>query len=271
MTIKSRRWVGQFGLGAALGLVLTAPGVAQVGRPGPNDPPPNGRGPAGPGRSGPPPGPMKIDPDPRVQQRTYHFADTNEDLAYTVFVSSKVKPGAPAPLIVALHGYGGDSGWYGSPVIVIGGGPVKPPNLTELSEKDVLNVLAMARQEFNVDPNRTYLMGHSMGGAGALFLGQKHASQWAAVAAIAPAAFMMQPREKEILGGMQQARVPVMITQGDADTVVPPTNTRTWAVAMDELKMPHAYIEMPGRDHGTIIGDSMPDIFRFFAEHPKGR
>ena len=144
-------------------------------------------------------------------------------------------------------------------------------NLAELSEKDVFNVLDMARKAFNIDPSRTYLMGHSMGGAGALFLGRKHAGQWAAVAAIAPAAFMLQPREKEILGGMQQAHVPVMITQGDADTVVPPTNTRTWAAAMDELKMPHEYIEMPGRDHGTIIGDSMPDIFRFFAAHPRGR
>jgi len=294
MMMKSRRWLGQVGLGAMFGLILSAPSVAQVGRPGPTGPGPNG-----PGRNGPPPGPIKMDPDPRVQQRTYHFKDTDKDLAYTVFVSSKVKRDKPAPLIVALHGYGGDSnfivrgrlidlaeeggyivvgpmgynitGWYGSPVIVIGGGPVEPANLPELSEKDVLNVLDMARKEFNVDPNRTYLMGHSMGGAGALFLGQKHADQWAAVAAIAPAAFMMQPRAKEILGGMEQAKVPVMITQGDADTVVPPTNTRAWAAAMQDIKTPHEYIEMPGRDHGTIIGDSMPDIFRFFAAHPRGR
>ena len=294
MTTISRRWLGRIGLGAVIGLALSMPGVAQVGRPGQSGPGPAGRGPgAG------PPAPMKIAPDPRVQQRTYHFKDTDQDLAYTVFVSSKVKRDKPAPLIVALHGYGGDSnfivrgrlidlaeeggyvvvgpmgynitGWYGSPVIVIGGGKVEPPNLTELSEKDVFNVLDMARKEFNVDPNRTYLLGHSMGGAGALFLGQKHADQWAAVAAIAPAAFLIQSREKEILGGMQQAHVPVMITQGDADTVVPPTNTRTWAAAMDELKMSHEYIEMPGRDHGTIIGDSMPDIFRFFEAHPRGR
>jgi len=36
----------------------------------------------------------------------------------------------------------------------------------------------MMKKEFNVDENRTYLMGHSMGGAGALFLGSKHAAQW---------------------------------------------------------------------------------------------
>jgi predicted esterase len=294
MVMETRRWIGQFGLSAAIGLVLAGPSVAQ---PGANAPAPNGRGPGGPGPNGAPRPPLRRDPDKRVQQRTYRFTDTNEDLPYTLFVSSKVQRDKPAPLIVALHGLGGDSnfivrdrlvdlaeeggyvvvgpmgynvgGWYGSPLLTIRGQPAPPPNLSEMSEKDVLNVLAMARKEFNIDPNRTYILGHSMGGAGALFLGQKYANQWAAVAAIAPAAFAMQPKQKEILAVMQQAHVPVMITQGDSDTAVPPANTRTWATAMDELKMPHAYSEMPGRDHGTIIGDSMPDIFRFFAAHPK--
>ena len=57
----------------------------------------------------------------------------------------------------------------------------EPPNLAELSEKDVMNVLGIVRGEFDIDNNRTYLMGHSMGGAGALFLGPKYVDQWAAV------------------------------------------------------------------------------------------
>src|SRR5438093_13759764 len=46
--------------------------------------------------------------DPRVQQRTYLFKDTNEELPYAVFVSSKVSKDKKNPLIVALHGLGGD-------------------------------------------------------------------------------------------------------------------------------------------------------------------
>jgi hypothetical protein len=46
--------------------------------------------------------------DPRVQQRTYRFADTNEEPPYAVFVSSKVSKDKKNPLIVALHGLGGD-------------------------------------------------------------------------------------------------------------------------------------------------------------------
>ena len=253
-------------------------------------------GDAPPAANGPPRFPTMA-PDPRVQQKRYTFAPTGEEMKYTLYVSSKVRPGVPAPLIVALHGYGGDSnfivrdrlvdlaeaggyvvvgpmgynatGWYGSPVILIGGGAVDPPNLAQLSELDVLNVLAIAQREYAIDPNRIYLMGHSMGGAGTIFMGQKHSEIWAAAAAIAPAAFMMQANESTLLGRFKDAKLPLMITQGDQDNVVPPAGTRTWAAAMDALGMEHEYIEKAGLDHGTIIGPSMDDIFRFFAAHKR--
>jgi predicted peptidase len=243
-----------------------------------------------------PPRMPQLKPDPRVQQKSYTLP-TGEVMKYTLYVSSKVKPGVPAPLIVALHGYGGDSnfivrdrlvdlaeeggyvvvgpmgynftGWYGSPVILIGGGPIKPSNLTQLSELDVLNVVALAQHDFDIDPNRIYLMGHSMGGAGTIFLGQKHSEIWAAAAAIAPAAFMMQPNEKTLLEPFKEAKLPLMITQGAEDNVVPPAGTRTWAAAMKELGVEGEYIEKAGLDHGTIIGPSMDDIFRFFAAHKR--
>ena len=42
-----------------------------------------------------------------------------------------------------------------------------PADIPELSELDVMNVLAIVRKDFNVDPSRIYLWGHSMGGGGA--------------------------------------------------------------------------------------------------------
>ena len=246
-------------------------------------------------------------PDPRVQQRKYHFADTNEDLPYALYASSKVTRDQPAPLIVMLHGLGGDHnnllrspavdlaeeggyiivgpmgynprGWYGTPA-----GPPRaganakgrgnappnndPPNLRELSEKDVMNVLDLVRKEFNVDPRRTYLMGHSMGGAGALYLGVKYASNWAAIGALAPAAFAMQANAKEMLTPVKDT-LPVIIVQGGSDTAVPVDRTRQWIAAMNELKMNYKYVEMGPEDHGSIIPKGMPEIFRFFAEHSK--
>ena len=268
-------------------------------------------------------GGFNMAPDARVQQRVYKFSATNEDMKFALFVSSKVSKDKKAPLIVALHGLGGDgnsllrgtalelaeaggyilvgpmgynpSGWFGSPVIVMGGrgrgrggapggagaaaaptasAPVEPvgptpERLAELSELDVRTVIKMIREEFTVDDDRTYLMGHSMGGAGALFLGQKYANEWAAVAAIAPAAFMMQPNSAQTLQPMKKAGVPVMIVQGGADTVVPATNTRAWVESLKSLEMDHKYVEFPQGDHGNVITDGMPGIFEFFRANPR--
>lgn len=178
-------------------------------------------------------------------------------------------------IFVAPMGYN-VGGWYGSPVITLNGrrgrGPALPPppaNLAELSERDVLDVLAMVRKDFKVDDKRTYLMGHSMGGAGALFLGAKHAKEWAAIAPIAPAAFRMNDTRAEILKSIKDANVPLFITTGDADEAVPVANTRMWADTMKELKMKGDYKEYPGITHGPIIEAAMPDIFTFFRTHKK--
>lgn len=256
----------------------------------------------------PPPGPARFQrpPDPRAQQRTYHFTETNEDLPYAIYVSSKVSKDKRNPLIIALHGLGGSQnslvrgnaidlaegggyilvgpmgynprGWYGSPLLKPPAGATPrppnpeaakdPPNLRELSEKDVMNVLQIVRKEFSVDDRRTYLMGHSMGGAGTLYLGAKYASNWAAIAAIAPAAFAMLPDAPSLLTPIKDT-MPVLVAQGDADTAVPVDYTRRWIAVMKDLGMNYKYDEMPAEDHGSIISKSMPAIFSFFAEHSK--
>ena len=127
-----------------------------------------------------------------------------------------------------------------------------------------MNILAMIREEFNIDERRTYLMGHSMGGAGTLYLGVKYPSNWAAIAAIAPAAFGLNP---DTLASIKD--MPVIVVQGDADTAVPVANTRRWADKLKELNMTHEYHEIPGGDHGSVIATGMPDIFAFFSKHTK--
>lgn len=205
-------------------------------------------------------------------------------------------------VLVAPMGYN-PTGWFGSPVIRMGGRgpgapgpgpngpaaagrgatgpggappvpPAQPPapdNLAELSEKDVMNVLDIIHKEFNVDENRTYLVGHSMGGAGTFFLGSKHAKLWAALAPIAPASFMMNNDRANILRKIKDAGVPLLLTTGEADEVVPVANTRMWAETLKELGLNHEYKEYPGATHGPIIEAAMPDIFAFFAKHTKGQ
>ncbi|MEO8099962.1 MAG: prolyl oligopeptidase family serine peptidase [Acidobacteriota bacterium] len=260
--------------------------------------------------------------DPRAQTRTYHFQDTNEDLPYSVYVSSKIKKDQKAPLILTLHGLGAPQsimmgaaaidlaeeggyilvapmgyntgGWYGSPAFAPGAGrangkgapdgakgppaakgpggdaakgKAQPENLRELSEKDTMNVLAMVRKEFKIDDKRIYVMGHSMGGAGALYLGGKYPKLFAAVGAEAPAAFWQT--RKETLQPMKDAKVPVMIVHGDIDEVVPVTNSHAWVEVMKELKMQYEFVEQPGIKHGPVIQSGLKPIYEFFAKHKK--
>jgi predicted esterase len=268
-------------------------------------------------------GPVPV--DPRVQIRKHHFADTNEEIPYAIFVSSKVTRDRKAPMIVTLHGLGGTHttmmranaidlaeaggyillapmgynprGWYGIPAGPRRGGPPPaaapnatanptgaaqptagrqgpppgalngandPPNVRELSEKETVEVVDLVGKEFNVDDSRTYLMGHSMGGAGTYYLGVKYPERWAAIATLAPAAFSLDPNSLSKISTM-----PVMVVHGDMDTAVPVTLSRTWVETMKGLKMTYQYIEVPGGDHGSVISSHQAEIFAFFARYSK--
>ena len=225
----------------------------------------------------------------RIERRSYNFAETHEEIEYAVFVSTKVDAKKKSPLVIGLHGLGTPpaiwlsriadaaenagyivaapmgynlQGWYGANGASSGRGGV--PNLGELSERDVMNVLDIMRHEFNVDERRIYLAGHSMGGAGALHLGIKHKDIWAAVAASAPAVRTQfhSPADLEQVRGL-----PIILIHGDADRAVPVEQTRPWAEKMKTLDMPYEYREIRGGTHASTLDQGAREIFRFFDKH----
>ncbi len=264
--------------------------------------------------------------DDRVELRTYHFTNTDEELPYAVFVSSKVTKDKKAPLVLALHGFGGNHGTFmrtgcveeaekngyiligamgyspsapfgatmrgrgpgrrgpstNAPAMARGtnqtgraafagrrggrGGPpvggtkeTDPAKVSALSEIDTMNVVYMALKEFNIDENRVFLMGHSMGGMGAMYIGEKYAPTWAAVACLAG---FGSPDPK---GKLKDT--PLYFTAGSNDTLG--SSGRTMAERLKAEGMNCEWKEMPGLDHGGIIGGAMPDVFKFFNEHSK--
>lgn len=248
--------------------------------------------------------------DPRVQSRSYVFTNTGETLPYAVFVSTKVARDKPAPLIVALRGYGGNPGafmWgpalklaeedgyimvapmgynsggnFGNPAMVgfgrRGGASTNAPGtnqparssdggtdlskVSEYSEQDVMNVLAIMRKEFNIDDHRIYLMGHSQGGAGALHLADKYASIWAGVVGLSPGAPGYQ-----LDANAKFKDVPVLIMAGDKDGFI--ESVHRLDERMKSLNIAHEYTELPGLDHGSIVMGGMTNVFQFFSQHVK--
>jgi len=169
---------------------------------------------------------------------------------------------APAPAAGPASAPAAPRGGRGAPI----GGTAEtdPAKVAELSERDALYVLEMVRKEFDVDDRRLYLMGHSLGGGGALHMGEKFADTWAAVAPLAPAAFGF-----EWTANSKLKNVPLLIMQGEADTTVRPASSQALADQLKALNFQCEIKIMPGLDHGTIIAGAMPDVFKFFSKHTK--
>ena len=225
-----------------------------------------------------------------IQSRSYFFDEAKKKMGYSLFVPEGYDKKKKYPLMVALHGlwsnhwqmirYPGltklaqkhgylvvapmgynSSGWYGSR------GQTsrfsKPNNLGELSEKDVLNVLGIIREEFKIDDKRIYLMGHSMGGGGTWHLGMKYPEIWAALAPVAPAP------PKNIQDLVKIKDMPVIVVQGDRDGLV--RSSRIWVAKMKDLGMNHEYIEVKGGNHIRPAYEKLPEIYDFFNRHTKGK
>jgi predicted peptidase len=212
--------------------------------------------------------------DERIQHRTYKFAEAGGvEIPYALFVPTTYDETKAYPIMVGLHGmecahdtamafdplldlaeeqgyivvtplgYRWNS-WYGS---------VDPGRSGRLAEQDVMRVLDIARSEFNIDKDRIYLFGHSMGGAGTYHLAGQYPDVWAGLAVINPGPFA-KPDTLELC-----KHLPILVLQGDQDNLA--TTTRTWVAKMRKLGMQHIYLEVPGVGHEDF---GMARIVSFF-------
>lgn len=223
-----------------------------------------------------------------ILNRRYTFTLARKELEYTLYIPKSYDNTKKYPLVVTLHGllsnpkqiirypnlqqlaekYNyivvapmgyNDRGWYGSFGWRVGGSI--PPNLGELSEKDVLNVLAITRAELKIDERRIYLYGHSMGGGGSLHLAAKYPDQFAAVAVAAPAYYKSAATLKAI------AQTPVFIVQGELDLLVRAAVTRRLVKGAESVGLKVTYQEVAGGSHLEVAWDALPKIFEFYNLH----
>jgi poly(3-hydroxybutyrate) depolymerase len=131
----------------------------------------------------------------------------------------------------------------------------------ELSELDALTLIEKVRATFNVDPDRVYLMGHSMGGFGTFFLGAKHNTLWAGIAPIAGGGVGPNaPADKLKM-------VPVLVMHGSDDNVVRKESSRMSVRELQKAGGQHIYLEFPGKDHEFFIRrgrENLEKVFDFF-------
>ena len=156
-------------------------------------------------------------------------------------------------LVVAPFGRGEVMGWDG------------------LGEADVMRVLADVRRAYKIDPRRISLTGLSMGGGGTWTIGLGHPELFAALAPVCGVADVrkwIDPAERAdfdlpllaaaspLAFAENAARLRVFIFHGDADPVVPVSDSRRMAErfkALGWLGKTVTYTEYPGVDHRAWI------------------
>jgi poly(3-hydroxybutyrate) depolymerase len=172
------------------------------------------------------------------------------------------------PRLAEQHGYivaaplgyrvDGSYGWG------LGNPPADPTTrrVQERSEEDVMQVLRTVRQQYRIDENRIYLMGHSMGAIGTWKIAPKFPDIWAA---LGPFAGSGAP------GTLERIRhIPQIVVHGDADPTVNVQGSRSMVEKMKELAIEVNYIEVPGGGHSDVVAPNLPAMFEFFNRHTKG-
>lgn len=226
-----------------------------------------------------------------VQVRSYFMKEAERAVEYALYVPKSYDGERALPLVVLLHGLGSnprnvmsyqgitaeaesrgyvvvapygfnERGWYGArgkgkegPYF---GNRTDPDNLGELSEKDVFHVLALVEKELRIDATQRFLMGHSMGGSGTVYLGSTRSELWAALAPLSPA--LAGPMD--MLAGLK--KTPVRVVTGDADRLVKLDTVRPWVEEMKRLEVPVEFEVIEGGDHLVSIARNPAMIGRVF-------
>jgi poly(3-hydroxybutyrate) depolymerase len=224
-------------------------------------------------------------------KRHYRLDTANEIIPYRMYVPTAYTGGKTMPLIIALHGLGGTEDSFfdgydkqlpplaeqhgyvvaaplgyrvdGSYGWGVGTPPADPTvrRTQDLSEQDVMQVLQRVRQQYKIDENRVYLMGHSMGGIGTWKIAAKYPDVWAAIGPIAGTG---------VPATIERFRhIPEIVVHGDNDATVNVAGSRNMVAKMKELGVEVTYLEVPGGSHGGVVAPNLGAVLDFFDAHKK--
>ena len=202
----------------------------------------------------------------------YRSSVDRQLIPFRLFVPNEYDNSQSYPLVIALHGQGGDENTLmdsfdgtlkrnardrGYIIASVNGrGPYG--EYRDASAQDVIDVLDLVQRVYPIDETRTYMMGHSMGGEGTVRVGFEYADRFAG---LAPIAGYGSVQDLAKAPGM-----PLFLAQGELDALVPVERARSFHQAAKDLGMPTVhYVEDEDTDHVTIVAEVMDQIFDWFG------
>lgn len=244
--------------------------------------------------------PLRLRQRHETYKRTF-ISDIDGSVQYYAVTEGRLDPSGPdrPALFLSLHGAAveavGQAACYANKTW---GHVVSPTNRRpfgfaweEWGRLDALEVLALAEQTFNPDPQRIYLTGHSMGGHGTWQIGVTYPDRFAAIAPSAGWITFWSYRGAERFSNatpvellLQRATNPadtvrlspncahhgVYVLHGDLDDNVPVTEARSMRRVLGEFHPNFAYYERPGVGHwwGNECVD-WPPLFDFLQQNTR--
>ena len=240
-------------------------------------------------------------PGPSVSKAFYSHA-RNRDVGYTIAYPSGHKPGDRLPLIVRLHGEGGDhTGGVGglSPAqalaLQVDGAPLRPMAMVTVdggrgywNPHPGDDPMGMVVDELiplcrglglGVPPHKVGALGVSMGGYGAILFGEKFPHLFRAVAAIGPAVWTSYEQARNVnvhayaspaafaandvvTHAGALAGIPVRVASGNDDPFHPGVQ------ALAKVLPPGAIVEFSKGCHtGSFFLEQTPPSLAFLARH----
>jgi predicted esterase len=208
--------------------------------------------------------------------RAYRSAVDQTLQPYRLFVPEGYDASRTAPLLIALHGSGGDENDFFDRYVEA---PLKPeaqrvgfivacPKGREANsgyrgpaEQDVFDVLAEAERDYRIDPARIYVMGHSMGAFAAWRLAVEHPGRFAALGLIAGGG---EPKDM-----VKIRHIPQYVVHGANDQTVPVAESRAMVEAGRKAGAPMVYVEVPGAGHYEAAVGQFKPMLEFFARQAK--
>jgi pimeloyl-ACP methyl ester carboxylesterase len=186
------------------------------------------------------------------------------------------------PLIIYLHGFNGDNpeyiNWWSVDKRHDGASDLHGAIYIEphgrgntsylgIGDRDVLRCIEMAKKKFNVDNDRVYLMGGSMGGFGTWNVATRHPELFAAIAPIygggdyhvnttpeniremSPWQVFLNDKSSSTAQLEALLNIPILVQHGDQDQSVDVNLSRYLVRMLQRWNYDVRYIEVPGKGH----------------------
>ena len=184
-------------------------------------------------------------------------------LRYAILKPAKIKPDTKYPLVVSLHGAGGRGSkkWQGNcaankvlsqpamrqkyPCYIIAPTVGRNERWAGAPLAALIELIKSSLKKHPIDPDRIYVTGQSMGGAGtySAILAEPHL-----FAAAAPVCGRGQPDQAKKI-----VHLPIWIFHGEKDRVVPTQHSREMVEALKKVGGKPLYTEYPNVRHNSWI------------------